>query len=360
MKSFARFLLISAGALALLLSNGAWAAEETWSASFKFKIELRPGVTSYIESIYMLNLSHPSGGKTLLAIPGAGLTASSYRPLVEQLFAAENHSHSGLFSRAVLVDYPGHAGSSLPENDPGADPLLFGDMILEDYVATVLGIMDQLEFLQISADTLVGHCMGGTIIQMAQQRLLAQGTDLRRRYGIKDVVLLAPDPPAQVLAWRSDPASADLSKWTVPNDPVRGTYIKYPAKFVINNMFTNLSGTVVPGAPVEYFTDPSPIANESMMVTLQLFGKPPFPHKPMIDAGIFGSTHRTSLTVVGFSQDRFFTPEGQLGIYKYLTGDPSGGMYSGSRYFCIDSPDAVHGMYYSNPAALLSAGRVFH
>ncbi len=59
--------------------------------------------------------------------------------------------------------------------------------------------------------------------------------------------------------------------------------------------------------------------------------------------------------MVGFSQDLFFTPEGSIGIYKYLTGDPTGGLYSGKRYFFVDSPDAVHGMYYSNPAGLIGA-----
>ena len=120
--------------------------QNSGNASLRFKVELRPGVVSYVEAIYMANLNRPSGGKTLLAIPGMGLSANSYRPLIEQLFAVEDQSHSKVFSRAVLVDYPGHGGSSLPENSSSADPLLFGDMTLEDYVATILGVMDQLEF----------------------------------------------------------------------------------------------------------------------------------------------------------------------------------------------------------------------
>ncbi|HYK91216.1 MAG TPA: hypothetical protein VE398_20770, partial [Acidobacteriota bacterium] len=148
MKTFMRFAVVVAGILlGISLSSGAWAEDNFWSANLKFKVELRPGIAAYVDTIYMLNLDHPSGGKTLLAIPGMGLTASSYQPVVGQLFAVEDHSHSKVFSAAILVDYPGHAGSGLPKNDPGVDPLLFGNMILQDYVATMLGVMDQLPLL---------------------------------------------------------------------------------------------------------------------------------------------------------------------------------------------------------------------
>ncbi|MBZ5534965.1 MAG: hypothetical protein LAO31_03335 [Acidobacteriia bacterium] len=88
---------------------------------------------------------------------------------------------------------------------------------------------------------------------------------------------------------------------------------------------------------------------------MQIFGKPPFTERLMIDPGIFDRWHGSSLSVIGFSQDSFYTPEGQLATYKHLTGDPSG-----RGYFFIDASDAVHGMYYSNPAALINLGNVFH
>ena len=202
--------------------------------------------------------------------------------------------------------------------------------------------------------------MGGIILGMAQKQLLAQGTDLLRQYGIKDVIMIAPAPPAQVQGWRADPASIDLTPWTVSNDSTMGTYIKFPAKFTLNNCFKNLSGVTVPGAPVEYLADPILSANESMKVVQEIFGKPPFSKRPMVDSGIFDWRHGTSLSVIGFSQDAIYTPEGQRGIYKYLTGDPSGGLFSGHRCFFVDSPDAVHAMFYSNPAALISVGNTFH
>jgi pimeloyl-ACP methyl ester carboxylesterase len=347
--------------MAIFFLGSIWAEETSWSANLRFTIELRPGIVSDIDTIYMLNLRHQSGGKTLVAIPGMGLTASSYRPLVEQLFAADSPDNGKLFSRAVLIDYPGHGGSSLPRNDSSAAPLLFANLTLQDYVTTLLGVLDQLGYLQIEPDTLVGHCMGGLIIQLAQQQLVAQKTDLHHQYGIKDVVLLATDPPGQIQGWRTDPATFNLAPFTFPNDPVLGTYIKLKQRpqFILN-MFRNLSGTYAPGAPMEYLTDPSPIADESMLVLLEVLGKPPYLTRSMIDADIFDARHGTSLTLIAFSQDTFYTPASELATYKYLTGDPSGGMFSEGRYFLVDTTDAVHAMYNSNPSAVIGTGKTFH
>ena len=359
MKRFRRFaFLVGLFAVMLFQGNG-WADDTSWSGSLRFQVELRPGVVSTIQAIYMVNLHHPSGGKTLLAIPGMGLTASSYAPLVEQLFAADSHGNSSVFSAAILVDFPGHGGSSLPRSNSSVAPLLFGNLTLQDYLNSVFGVLDQLKYLQIQPDTLVGHCMSGLLIMMAQQQLIARKSDLRAAYGIKDVILLATDPPGQIQGSRSDPAAFNIAKFTVPNDPVLGTYINLIPQFIMNMWFRNLAGAYVPGAPLEYFTDPSPIANESMMVLLEIFGRPPFSSRPMIDWGIFNPGRGLSLSIIAFSQDAFYTPEGQFSTYAYLTGDPTGGLYAGRRYYLVDTSDAVHGMYYSNPAALLSVGSAF-
>ena len=358
MKNFLRFAFVLGLFAVLPFQGNGWADDTSWSGSLRFRVELRPGVVSTIESIYVVNLRHPSGGKTLLAVPGMGLTASSYEPLVEKLFAADSQKTDDVFSAAVLVDFPGHGGSSLPKSEPSAAPLLFGNLTLQDYVNTVLGVLDQLKYLQITPDTLVGHCMGGILIQMAQQQLIARNSDLRTAYGITEVVMIAPDPPGQIQGSRSDPSAFNLAKFTVPNDPVLGTYISLFPQFIMNMWFRNMAGAYVPGAPLEYFKDPSPIANESMMVLLEIFGQPPFAGRPMVNPRIFGSGG-TWLTLVAFSQDAFYSPQGQLSTYSYLTGDPSAGAYSGMRFFYVDRPDAVHGMYYSNPAGMLSAGRIF-
>jgi pimeloyl-ACP methyl ester carboxylesterase len=362
MKPLLRFVVVFGILTAIFSPGSAWAEENSWSAHFRFTVELRPGVVADIDTIYMLNLHHQSGGKTLLAVPGMGLTANSYQPLVEQLFAAGSHGESSLFSGAILMDFPGHGGSGLPRNDPSTAPLLFGNLTLQDYVTTLLGVLDQLAFLQIQPDMLVGHCMGGMIIQLAQQQLIAQNTDVHRRYGIKDVVLIATDPPGQIQGSRTDPSAFNLAPFVVPNDPVLGTYLKLKLRpqFILNNWFRNLAGVYVPGAPMNYMTDPSPIADESMMVLLEIFGRPPFTNRPMIEAGIFDSKHGSCLSLIAFSQDAFYSPEGQLATYKYLTGDRTGGIYSNGRYDFIDAPDAVHGMYYSNPAALIGTGKDFH
>jgi pimeloyl-ACP methyl ester carboxylesterase len=327
--------------------------EDTGDVKLRLNVELRPNVAAYVEATYMANPDRPSGGKTLLALPGMGLRANSYRPLVKELFALEDANHSKVFSRAVLVDYPGHGGSSLPENISSADPLLFGDMTLKDYAATLLGAMDQLKLLQISPDTFLGHCMAATVIAMAQNQLIAQGTNLRRQYGVESVLLFAPAMPGQNASWRVGVSNIDLTSWTVSNDSTMGTYIQFPARFLLDNYFKDLSGMPAPGAPAGHIAAQILAASESLAVVRQVYGKPPFSNRPVVDPGIFGSRHGTSLAVIAFSQDTLCTPGGQLDIYKYLTGDFSGGLFSGEQYFLVDSADAVRAMHHSNPMSLL-------
>jgi pimeloyl-ACP methyl ester carboxylesterase len=348
-----RFAIISAILLALCIPVNLLAGGNPPSVSMTFRVELRPDIWCNIHAIHLLNLNHPSGGKTLLAIPGMGLTAGSYRGLVEELFAVENHSRSHVFSRAILVDYPGHGASGLPESGPTADPLLFGDLQLEDYLATVRGVLSQLNLMEMTPDVLVGHCLGGMIIQMAQQELIREGSNLRRKYGIKEAVLIAPDPPGQVGGSRLTPGSIDLSPF-VAWSPDLGMYLDLPAPFILNFFFTNFYGELVPGAPLEYLTDPSLIADESLTLLKQILGLPPFSAHPMTDSGIFRPDHGVSLRVVAFSHDFFYTPEGQLNTYTYLSGDRLG-----RRFYFIDTRYAVHGMYYSDPAALIEIGKVF-
>ena len=78
--------------------------------------------------------------------------------------------------------------------------------------------------------------------------------------------------------------------------------------------------------------------------------------RPWVDPGIFDKTG-TNLEFVAMSQDSFqaFPDQEELGqqeaaLYEYLTND-----YSLKRFTVVESEDAVHSMYISNPRELLEA-----
>jgi hypothetical protein len=77
--------------------------------------------------------------------------------------------------------------------------------------------------------------------------------------------------------------------------------------------------------------------------------------RPFVREGAFAPRNRTLLTVISFSQD-VLTPQWDQDIlYTYLTGLSADGPWS--FYKPIVADDAVHGMYISNPTAMLDALR---
>ena len=54
--------------------------------------------------------------------------------------------------------------------------------------------------------------------------------------------------------------------------------------------------------------------------------------------------------VIAFSQDAFVSPQDEAALYQYLTGIP------GAPFFrLIESPEAVHNMYITEPDVVVDA-----
>jgi len=293
------------------------------------------------------------GYETVLAVHGLSETGATFEPLANAIFADPTLKRR--IRRVIAIDLVGRGESGFPQGLP--NEAKFGDLTIEDNGATVLESIEVLRRRFLAPQTLIGHSMGGLAVQAAQEALLAKGSSLSAR-GVYSAVLLAP-VPAGGRPW-TQPVTGDLSQFVV-QDPAQGAYVSLPPELWLAQAFSTTAGTLVPNAPTPAtVAERGYIGLEPLTTLFQLTGAPiPTPTgetitlaRPTVRAGAFASTRGTRLTVVGFTED-VLVPAANLGdLYGYLTGDASN-----KRYVAVQTPDAVHSMFISNPTGVIAAAR---
>src|SRR5262249_21714828 len=145
----------------------------------------------------------------------------------------------------VAIDLPGHGKSAPPV---GA---LFGELGLQDYVATVLGTLDRLKERGIRASALMGHSMGGATVLLTQQTLVQRGQSLREAYAVAPVVALAPGawvPDTTPAVTQSPAVGAAFAQFQVV-DPTLGPCLRIDAAALQVLAWSRPDGSLPPGAP---------------------------------------------------------------------------------------------------------------
>lgn len=315
-------------------------------------IALPPGASAEIRAhIYVNEAADPATcgpEKTALAVYGFAHTAATWGPLAEAMFAEPSSS----ICRIVAIDLPGHGASGLPvgERVAGAGNLLFGDLLLHDYASAVLGALDALGAQGIRPQALIAHSQGGMVVQIAQDRLVAQGSSLRQRFGIQEVTLLAPTMPAALpWAFADGPTAITLLSGLITGDATRGVYIAVPDH--LWPVFFFSPTLTVPVAAAPSATDVASLgynAPEPLNSALQLVGAVPG-GRPAIARGIFAGVRGTRLVVVAFENDALVRPAEADALFSHLTADRNGHKFS-----VVTGPASVHDMFVSSPAELLA------
>lgn len=300
-------------------------------------IEIRDGVTVDLA----VTVHGDLGSKDChFAVHGGTFTGATWRPYAETLLAAR-----GGDACVLALDMPVRRGSGVPE---GA---LFGDLDLDDYVSMVIATLDRLAALDIEPTTILGHSMGGTLVQMTQQRLVDEGTNLEHRFDIREAILVAPDLPAEVPWALGDGGGlSDLIEAFAVDEPGLGTLFEIPAALWPAFFFTNLSGEVDVYSPTveELEAAGYNALGEPLLAIHQLNGTGGFASRPSIDAGIF--VEDTRLRLVSFGDDIYVQPSETAALYEHLTGDAAG-----SCYILLTGPDTVHTLQFSRPDRLVAA-----
>jgi len=307
-------------------------------------VVLRPGVTVDLHVHVYVDEARPCEGQTLFALHGFAHTSAAWGPLAEAMFAAEP-GDSGVVCQVAALDLPGRGGSSLPTG------MLYGDLVLADFVSAVAGALDGLDAAGVHAGTIVAHSQGGLLVQMLQQRLLDSGTNLEQRYHVHRAILLASAAPAGI-PWNfvdSGLAGAVLGQIIV-FDPVLGLVASVPDALFPILWFTDLNGDLVSGAPTPAEVAAGGLnAPEPLLAALDLVGAPPFTREA-IDPGIFAPGNATRLSVVTYEQDVVIRPEENTLLYQYLTGQAPD-----RDLVVVTGPEAVHDLQLSDPELLLAS-----
>jgi pimeloyl-ACP methyl ester carboxylesterase len=311
-------------------------------------VELHPGVTA---DIHLRVLSRPGTGcgrNAMVAVHGSNTNASSLEDLGDALLASSDDGAERA-CRFIAVDLPGHGESSLPVGT------LYGDLSLEDYAAAVLGTLDRLEDRGIHTTTLMGHSMGGGVVVLAQQSLVANGSSLRDAYDVRHVVLFAPAiwPPGISCAICQNTQLGAIIGPFESDGPVLGPALQLsPAAFVALT-WSRPDGTLAPDAPNAAQVDAAGgVSPESLTAIGNLLNTPaPLP----VDSGIFGRDFGSKLNVVSFENDTVVLPTESEALHRHLTGESSD-----RGWTRVDGANAVHGMPISDPVGMLAAleGRV--
>jgi pimeloyl-ACP methyl ester carboxylesterase len=303
-------------------------------------IVLRPGVTVDIHARIFVNQDHPSRGVTVLAVNGLGHAGNSWMPFVDSLFT---HNPAGRkVGHVVAINMPGQGLSGVPEGLP------LGDVTLDDYATILVRCLEVLPDHKIHPRTLLGHSLGGLVIQMAQQRLVEQNTSLRRGFNIDEVLCLGISEPSAV--------PTDNSYWVSVMEMCNGlgyTEVPFPA-FAVDwresGLFSNAYGELIPGTPTfEEIVENRYIAAEPLAVLKQLTGYPPF-ERPEVDPGVFGPQHRTALKVIAYEHDWFGNALTIQQVYVYLTGDSDL-----TQFLIVPGDNTAHDLHIADPGYLLES-----
>lgn len=315
--SFASVLSTIAAAIVSFAAFGAEAAPLVESSILIDNVALRPGVEADVRLSVYTNGKTPCKSNTIFAIHGVTHTAATWKPLAQAMF--DENPPGRPVCRVVAIDLPGHGQSPPPR---GA---LYGELNGDDYVQAILASLDRLQSVhKIRARTVMGHSMGGVLIQMTQQALLDQGSSLRDALKIDHAILLAPSLPAAVPWGVSDGGVADAfaAIFGVTTTDL-GPIMSVPPAFWATVYFQNLAGAVVPGTP----TGPEAealgyVAPESLDAFAQVTGCMG-QTRPEVSAAIFAPELGTDLDIVTNENDPFVRPEENTALYDYLTADAS-------------------------------------
>ena len=303
-------------------------------------VALPSGPSTDLHLTVFVNEAAPCMGRTVFAGPGFAHTAATFEPFAEALFAGDVAGQ--VPCRVVALDFPAHGNSPAPAGGT------FGILGLNDYVASVEAALAGLPAYGLRPDTVIAHSQGGLVVQMTQQHLVDEGRSLRDAFGVRDVVLLAPVPPAEV-AWSfadSGLAVALLGGFATANAEL-GPHFAIPDAVWPLLFFTEAGFVPSPNMPsgadvtLNGWNAPEPFIS-----ALQLVGA--LGPRPSVDAGIFGEGSGTSLTVVTFERDWIVTPAEGAAVHAHLTGTSGGAI-------TVTGPRAIHDMYVSDPAELLAA-----
>lgn len=296
-------------------------------------------ITEY--DVYVLAAENPDvvDKKTVYLIHGFAHNASSFKPLIYYILS----KYKNTISKIYAIDIPGHGMSFDSFNSN-----IFGTLNLKDHVDANLQVLDYLTSANVSENQeninyIIGHSLGGMILQMSEQRL-KQGSSLMEKYGVEGVMLIASTLPDGI-PW-DFAESGEFLKTMLPlidKDENLGLYA-----CVGDQTFRDV---FLPGVPEDIVTndDIDTIrSRESIWPGMEMGGYTLLPNifrRPIIDENIFANYRIAS---VSYENDSLLTRIELETLHEHLGGETD-------NFHHITDGYPVHDGFYITPRSLRSA-----
>jgi len=296
-------------------------------------LEFRPDVTADVHVRFFVNEDFPCRGRsrTALAVHGVNHTATTWGELAEAFFREGREEQ---LCRVAALDLPGHGESGIP--DPSVLP--FGQMLVQDNVGTVRGVLERLADRGFRPGIVMGHSQGTLTLQLLQETLRREGTTLAERYGITEAVFFGTVGPREEPNG-FPPNVDDLIESMIRTTPERGTFVSTTPRLFQELWFSNLEGVLSSRAPsIETIEEKGYDSPGPLFGILQTVGSGGF-ERPSVSEGVYAFGSGTRLQMVDFADDPFSPSSDAVRIYRHLTNDESL-----SGYVSLTDPggEAVH------------------
>ncbi|MFA4721974.1 alpha/beta fold hydrolase [Leptospira interrogans] len=296
--------------------------------------------------------------KNVICIHGFGDNSTIYEPLAKELI------NKGKARNVYILDLPGHGNSTVTQGSASL-PKYASDLTLTHYSDPLRALLSQMTVTEgKKIHTIVGHSLGGIVIQLVQNQLVTRGWggNLLASFGIENTILIASDIPSP-LPWypgdtdMNDPNSAKSLVWNfkvqkiVDSSPlypylIFGYFVESPNDFFIGTKYS-VNGVPVSGAPtaseIPLMNNLEPYPAGANVVGLDPSGETTESRPRLsVTQNIWNGFN---LKVVWLDKDPFFSQSELQGLAQYLK--------TGLDVITISDAEAVHGTPYSKPSLLV-------
>jgi pimeloyl-ACP methyl ester carboxylesterase len=297
-------------------------------------------------------------GPAVIFVSAPGHTAYFFEPLMQAIL----EDPKSTFQHAYAISLPGQGGS-----DYSFDKGHYGDTNATDTVIATYQVLAQMKAENRDVQVISGWGFGGLVTQLIQSRLLGgipmsapwiamPASSLAQKLGITRTVLLGSSMPAQ-LPWNIIDSSTTTTgaRSLIANSTILdanlGLLIHVPDAAYLESLFSVGTPPVpVPNAPsaqaLTLIKSDAPFQMTGDYIGLGYnFNTAQFFTTTRQLPATFGAWAAENLQVVAFNQDAIGNLVEEQNLATFLK--------PGLHVIVINEPDAVHGMPYSNPKALL-------
>ncbi|MFZ4403311.1 MAG: alpha/beta hydrolase [Pseudobdellovibrionaceae bacterium] len=311
-------------------------------SSLEFNVKIKGSKPCKMACRVFENQQASTDGQTWFFQHGGAHNSNCFDRLIAQIFAHVKSGHE--VRRIICGDLPGRNGSGLAEG------LKLGQHTLSDFADSVDQVLLAVAKKYQKLDVVLGHSMGGLILQILADRCKRRKTSFSFTYSTKKILLLAPVLPKE-LPWkyRTQHKYFTFAMSSLRWNPKLGWHFNFLHKNWKLYFCSDRKGQYSPQIDLIPMAEQESYYNrDSMRALFATVNFPPF-WQPAVQRNSFVED---DLYFLSFEQDTFTWPEESQGLYKYLTADENmkhykllvGPEVSHNAFLCL-SEQVAHEIY---------------